>query len=186
MEPFSQQVFLRDAMAMLGMTRAKFAARLGVGLKTLDKWMAPAGSDEYRALSALARNYVADILKWEATNPCHTPNGGITSRLNHSHKGSKVSLKNQLLDAVLDGRLGRGLIVTRQDVIQAFPDEAESYTSVLLSNAEMETATHSPTWDKFTQRVDRGVYRIHPEALGKRLAEREAQAAREQDDSQVD
>jgi hypothetical protein len=83
-----------------------------------------------------------------------------------------MSLRADVLDAVIDGRLGKGLIVTRQAVIQLFSDVSETYTGVLLSNSEMTTGVSSPTYDHFTQRVGVGTYRIHPQALLDRMAER--------------
>lgn len=85
-----------------------------------------------------------------------------------------MNLRERILDAVLDGNLGRGIVVTRQELIKRFPDVPESYTGVALSNAEMDTATHSPTYEKYTHRIDLGVYRISPMALAERLREREA------------
>ena len=78
-------------------------------------------------------------------------------------------IHDQLLDAVLDGQIGKGLIVTRQEVINFFDNVKKSYTGVLLSNSEMETSDHSPTWRKYTRRISEGVYRIHPIALANRL-----------------
>ena len=84
-----------------------------------------------------------------------------------------MSLRNDVLDAVIDGRLGNGLVVTRQALIQLFSDITESYTGVFLSNSEMTTGLSSPTYDHFTQRVGVGSYRIHPQALLQRMLERE-------------
>ncbi|MBK4998579.1 hypothetical protein IAE37_000855 [Pseudomonas sp. S31] len=83
-----------------------------------------------------------------------------------------MSLRTDVLDAVIDGRLGQGLVVTRQAVIQFFNDIGESYTGVILSNSEMTTGVSSPTYDHFTQRIGVGTYRIHPQALLDRMAER--------------
>ena len=84
-----------------------------------------------------------------------------------------TSLRNALLDAILDGSAGNGLLITRQEIVERFPSFSENYTGVFLSNSEMSTATHSPTYKKFTQRVSDGVYRVHPQALVDRLNERE-------------
>ena len=67
-----------------------------------------------------------------------------------------MSLRTDVLDAVIDGHLGKGLVITRQAVIQFFSDVAESYTGVFLSNSEMTTGVSSPTYDHFTQRVGVG------------------------------
>jgi hypothetical protein len=82
-----------------------------------------------------------------------------------------MSLRTDVLDAVIDGRLGKGLVVTRQAVIQLFSDVPETYTGVFLSNSEMTTGTSSPTYDHFTQRIGVGTYRIHPQALLDRMSE---------------
>jgi hypothetical protein len=83
-----------------------------------------------------------------------------------------MSLRTNVLDAVIDGYLGKGLVVTRQAVIQLFSDVAETYTGVFLSNSELTTGASSPTYDHFTQRVGAGTYRIHPQALLDRMNER--------------
>lgn len=84
-----------------------------------------------------------------------------------------MHLRQRILDAVLDGKLGKGVVVTRQEVIEHFPDVTKAYTGVVLSNAEMNTGTHSPTWEHYTHRIARGVYRIAPTALAERLRERQ-------------
>ena len=83
-----------------------------------------------------------------------------------------MSLREKLLDGIIDGKLGTGIIVTRQELINAFPEEPQTYSGVFLSNSEMETGHHSPTYDHFTIRVSRGRYRIHPQALIDRMRER--------------
>lgn len=173
MDETTQQEFLRNAMAQLGMSREGFASRLGISVKTLNKWMTPDGGTDYRALPSMAQFYVKDILRWEFNNSCNTPNGGILFKRQTSRKGTGMTMRARLLDAILDGEIGRGLYVERQEVMQHFSDVSEAYTGVLLSNAEMETGTHSPTWAKYTQRMAPGLYRIHPEALANRLLERE-------------
>ncbi len=60
----AQQVFLRDAMAILGMTRAEFAQRISVPSKTLDKWLAPAGTSDFRNMPDVVWAYVREILDW--------------------------------------------------------------------------------------------------------------------------
>jgi hypothetical protein len=84
-----------------------------------------------------------------------------------------MNLRERLLDAMLDGEIGHGLVVTRQELIQHFADVNEATTGVFLSNSEITTgALHSPTYTHFTQRLSEGRYRIHPKALVDRLAER--------------
>lgn len=83
-----------------------------------------------------------------------------------------MSLREKLLDGMIDGNIGIGIIVTRQELMKAFPEEPQTYTGVFLSNSEMTTGMHSPTYDHFTERMSRGRYRIHPMALAKRMKER--------------
>lgn len=82
-----------------------------------------------------------------------------------------IELRKSILDAVLDGKLGNGLVVTRQEVIKYFPEVSENFTGVILSNSELD-AEHSDTYPKFTKRLEIGKYRILPTALAERLAER--------------
>lgn len=167
-----QREFLKQAMALLGVTREGLAQRIGVSVKTVNKWMSPKVSDEFRVMPTMAKYYVNDILTGKISNPCNTPIGGIQSTP-HNHKGgSKMHLRQRILDAVLDGELGAGVVVTRPEVIAHFPDVSKAYTGVVLSNAEMDTGTHSPTWEHYTHRIARGVYRISPTALAERLRER--------------
>lgn len=58
----NQQEFLRDAMQQLGMTRDEFCKRISVPRKTFDKWLAPTGSSEARAMPEMAWSYIRDIL----------------------------------------------------------------------------------------------------------------------------
>lgn len=84
-----------------------------------------------------------------------------------------MSLRDRMLDAMIDGKLGTGLVVTRQELITFFPDENPATTGVFLSNSEIETGKpHSPTYKHFTERLAEATYRIHPQALLARLAER--------------
>ena len=83
------------------------------------------------------------------------------------------TLRERLLDAMIDGQLGRGLVVTRQEFMDHFGNDNQATTGVFLSNSEVVTgAPHSPSYTHFTQRVSDGVYRILPEALAARMRER--------------
>lgn len=64
-----QQKVLRDAMDTLGLTRKEFAARIHVPFRTLEKWLLPEDSGDYREMPDIARGYVADILQWHAIAP---------------------------------------------------------------------------------------------------------------------
>ncbi len=78
-----------------------------------------------------------------------------------------MSLREEIIDAVIDGRLGIDGIVTRQDVIGYFPDRPKTYTGVILANSEVKR-NHSPTYKTFTVKVGRGRYEIQPEAIAER------------------
>ena len=54
----SQQVFLRDAMRRLNLTRDVFAARIGVKRRALDTWLLPEGSQEARAMPEVVSRFV--------------------------------------------------------------------------------------------------------------------------------
>lgn len=56
------QVLLRDAMRRLNMTRDAFAERIGCRRRTLDSWLLPDESSEYRAMPEVARRFVSEIL----------------------------------------------------------------------------------------------------------------------------
>ncbi|HHT8966388.1 TPA: transcriptional regulator [Burkholderia cenocepacia] len=70
----SQQDELRHAMEVLGMTRAEFAARISVPIRTLDKWLLPSESSDFRALPAMGRAYVREILEWHRQQQGVDPN----------------------------------------------------------------------------------------------------------------
>lgn len=65
----TQQDFLRDAMSKLGMTRAAFAKRISVPDKTLDKWLAPANTSDFRAMPDVVWAYIREILLWSTKTP---------------------------------------------------------------------------------------------------------------------
>jgi aspartate carbamoyltransferase catalytic subunit len=58
----AQQVFLRDAMRRLNMTREAFAERIGSRKRALDAWLLPDESAEYRAMPEIVRRFVTEIL----------------------------------------------------------------------------------------------------------------------------
>ncbi len=84
-----------------------------------------------------------------------------------------LSLKERFLDAMIDGRLGRGLVVTREEFMDFFNEDNSNTTGCFLSNSEVDTgAVHSPTYDHFTQRIAEGTYRVLPRALEIRMQNR--------------
>jgi len=62
----SQQVFLRDAMRRLNLTRDVFAARVGVKRRALDTWLLPEGSQEFRAMPEVVNRFVTEIMDNDA------------------------------------------------------------------------------------------------------------------------
>lgn len=52
-------------MTTLGMTRAQFAKRISVPIKTLDKWLAPNDTIDFRNLPDVVWAYVREILEWD-------------------------------------------------------------------------------------------------------------------------
>ena len=75
------QALLRDAMRRLNMTRDAFAERIGCRRRTLDSWLLPDESSEYRAMPEVARRYVTEIL---ANLPDHSPKS-TASGLSDNH-----------------------------------------------------------------------------------------------------
>lgn len=59
----SQQVFLRDAMRRLNLTRDIFATRIGVKRRALDTWLLPEGSQEFRAMPEVVTRFVTEIVE---------------------------------------------------------------------------------------------------------------------------
>ncbi|WP_141717111.1 transcriptional regulator [Burkholderia cepacia] len=51
-------------MASLGMTRMEFAERISVPIKTLDKWLAPVSTSDFRNMPDVVWAYVREILDW--------------------------------------------------------------------------------------------------------------------------
>jgi len=84
-----------------------------------------------------------------------------------------MTLRNRFLDAIIDGELGNGITITRQDFMQFFSNENTATTGCFLSNSEIETgALHSPNYTHFTLRISEGRYYVHPGAIQFRMVER--------------
>ena len=82
-----------------------------------------------------------------------------------------LSLANRFLDASIDGLLGTGLKVTRQEFMNFFSELPLGSSGTFLSYSEIGSA-NTPTYRKITIRVTDGVYRIHPAALLERMKQR--------------
>lgn len=67
----TQQEFLRAAMAELDMTRDAFCLRLGAARRTLDKWLLPADSKDFRNMDETIWNLVREILAHEKLKTKH-------------------------------------------------------------------------------------------------------------------
>jgi len=61
----NQQEFLRDAMKKLGMTRSQFAARLNGNDRTLDKWLLPDNSNDFREMAPSMWAFINEIINHE-------------------------------------------------------------------------------------------------------------------------
>lgn len=84
-----------------------------------------------------------------------------------------MTLRERLLDAIIDGNFGNGITVTRKEFMNYFADENPDTTGCFLSNSEITTGLpHSPNYTHFTLRMDTGQYRIHPKAIEERMKER--------------
>lgn len=84
-----------------------------------------------------------------------------------------MTLRDRFLDSIIDGQLGNGIIVTRQEFMRFFSTENPATTGVFLSNSEISTGVpHSPMYTHFTLRVEEGKYRVHPQALQERMQQR--------------
>lgn len=82
------------------------------------------------------------------------------------------SLRNVLLDAVIDGEFGKGIVVSVSELKAKFggDDYSENYLNTFLANSEMGALTAG--YRRFTIRVDDGVYQIHPVELLYRMRDR--------------
>lgn len=84
-----------------------------------------------------------------------------------------MTLRNNFLDAIINGELGNGIVITRQEFMQFFSNENTMTTGCFLSNSEMVTgASHSQNYTHFTLRISEGRYRVHPGAIQFRMAQR--------------
>lgn len=81
------------------------------------------------------------------------------------------SLRNKVLDAVIDGEFGKGIVVSVSELKARFGEEySVNYLNTFLANSEMEALTAG--YRRFTIRVGEGVYQIHPVELLYRMRDR--------------
>jgi hypothetical protein len=85
---------------------------------------------------------------------------------------SDETLRNVLLDAVIEGKLGNGIIVSTAELKAYVADGkfSDNYLATFLPNSEMGALTAG--YRRFTIRVDEGVYQIHPVELLYRMRDR--------------
>lgn len=83
-----------------------------------------------------------------------------------------MGLREDFLDALIGGHIGRGMIVKRSEFMAFFSGKyADNTTGCFLSNSEIDTSDHSPTYHKFTMRLSEGVYGVHPSSIYERLVD---------------
>ena len=82
------------------------------------------------------------------------------------------SLRNALLDAVIDGEFGKGIVVSVSELKAKFGggEYRENYLNTFLANSEMGALTAG--YRRFVIRVSEGVYQIHPVELLYRMREK--------------
>lgn len=59
-----QQELLRLAMKELNLTREGIAARIHAPLRSLNKWLLPENSADFRPMPDLGKAFVRDIIRW--------------------------------------------------------------------------------------------------------------------------
>ncbi|HHU93753.1 MAG TPA: aspartate carbamoyltransferase [Alcaligenaceae bacterium] len=99
----SQQVFLRDAMRRLNLTRDVFAARIGVKRRALDTWLLPEGSQEFRGMPEVVQRFVTEIVENEALLAKYAQNsqgGPLRDRIARDGKHQLISVEQFTRDSV--------------------------------------------------------------------------------------
>src|SRR5690554_7718608 len=90
-----QQVFLRDAMRRLNLTRDVFASRIGVKRRALDSWLLPEGSQEFRNMPEVVHRFVTEIVDYDALleKYAHSaPSGPLRDRIAADGKHQVLSV----------------------------------------------------------------------------------------------
>ncbi|MEB0014349.1 hypothetical protein QN379_19605 [Glaciimonas sp. Gout2] len=78
----NQQEFLRNAMFELVLSREMFALRIGCAKRSLDKWLLPDSSNDFREMGEPIWNLVREILAHEKLKQKHGKSQGkMTSAL---------------------------------------------------------------------------------------------------------
>jgi aspartate carbamoyltransferase catalytic subunit len=101
----SQQVFLRDAMRRLNLTRDVFAARIGVKRRALDTWLLPEGSQEFRAMPEVVTRFVTEIVENGALLQKYaqsSQSGALRERIAYEGKHQLLSVDQFTRESVED------------------------------------------------------------------------------------
>jgi len=84
-----------------------------------------------------------------------------------------MTLVDRFLDAVIDGHLGTGLAVTKQDLITYLDSDFEVTTGCFLSNSGIRAGQeHINHYEPLTLRMRVDVFRILPSVLKARMRAR--------------
>ena len=85
----------------------------------------------------------------------------------------QATLKIRFLTAVCKGELGsvtdEGIVITIKEFKAFFSDITSNYVDSFLPAATLEPGSTQMTPMKFVFRSQRSVYRVHPDALNRRL-----------------
>ena len=104
-----QQQYLRAAAARLGLTQKQLAQQMGVSLQTLEKWLAPEQSSNFRPMPTIAWKMVRTVLevhllkRQRLTNP---PVGGKVRGMQAHQPEETTSNRHQL---IMDHLLAHGI-----------------------------------------------------------------------------
>jgi aspartate carbamoyltransferase catalytic subunit len=101
----SQQVFLRDAMRRLNLTRDVFAGRIGVKRRALDTWLLPEGSQEFRAMPEVVNRFVTEIVENETLLQKYAQSaqsGPLRNRIAYEGKSQLLSVDQFSRESVED------------------------------------------------------------------------------------
>ena len=84
-----------------------------------------------------------------------------------------MQLKEKFLNAVISGELGkvdgRGHIVKLKEFKNYFRDIKTDYINSFLPAATIEIGQHSMSHTKYLFRIERGTYRVHPDAIEEQI-----------------
>jgi len=117
----SQQDFLRDAMQSLDLTRFGFAKRISVPEKTLNKWMSPSDTTDFRSMPDVVWAYIREILVWDRV-ALDIPPMGVENESQLTPMDRRLMFNIQAIEGLQ--RLDQAAAVSRwRDSLQALIDE---------------------------------------------------------------